>query len=149
MKRLNPGKLFVEYRGEVSPQWPIIPRLYTLTHSDETGELFLTIGDLFAKDKITSNRDEVLAEWIPYGTDDVALTLYVFLDTPEGYEASINRNAIFVRELPLALEAIRYGDRKFFESFPQLDSSPVLIQFTSMYPELNRVEYWGKPADYR
>ena len=44
MKKLDPDKLLVEYKPGVTPISPIIPRRYTLTHSDETGELFLTIG---------------------------------------------------------------------------------------------------------
>ena len=35
-----------------------------LTHSDITGELFLTIAAKYDYDKITDMRDEVLAEWI-------------------------------------------------------------------------------------
>jgi hypothetical protein len=43
-------------------------RCYTLTHSDTTGELFLTIGPDFDRAQISGlytrlMRDEVLAEW--------------------------------------------------------------------------------------
>jgi len=43
MSEFNPEKLTVEYRDIVTATKPIIPRRYTLTHSDDTGELFLTI----------------------------------------------------------------------------------------------------------
>ncbi|MDF2790251.1 MAG: hypothetical protein K0S80_3350 [Neobacillus sp.] len=39
-----PEKISVEYRDGVTIAEPVIPRYYTLTHSDVTGELFLTIG---------------------------------------------------------------------------------------------------------
>jgi hypothetical protein len=60
MSKLNPEKLSVEFRQGVTPTEPIIPRRYTLTHSDITAELFLTIGSYYAYDKITAMRDEVL-----------------------------------------------------------------------------------------
>ena len=62
MKKLNPEKLHVEFRQGVTPTEPIMPRRYTLTHSDVTAELFLTVGPEYAYDKITQMRDEVLAE---------------------------------------------------------------------------------------
>ena len=64
MSKLNPGKLSVDFREGVTTTEPIIPRRYTLTHSDITAELFLTIGLKYAYDKISAMRDEVLGEWI-------------------------------------------------------------------------------------
>lgn len=43
MERLNPEKLTTTFSG-VTPKNSIIPRKYTLTHSDLTAELFLTVG---------------------------------------------------------------------------------------------------------
>jgi hypothetical protein len=149
LEKLKPEKLSVEYRSGVSPKNPIIPRLYTLTHSDETGQLFLTIGDKYALDKITPKRDEVLAEWIPYQADYVALYANVHVDGKGGPEEAALRNTIFVRELPLAIEAIRYGDNSLFIAHPELDSYPLFIQFNSVYPQFNRVEYWGVLGQYK
>lgn len=65
MSDFNPDKLSVEFRKGVTTTEPIIPRCYTLTHSDITAELFLTIGLTYAYDKIDNNmRDEVLGQWI-------------------------------------------------------------------------------------
>ena len=61
MIRLNPDKLHVEYMG-VTPTEPIIPRRYTLTHSDMTADLYLTLGLDFAYHKLTPMRDEVMGE---------------------------------------------------------------------------------------
>lgn len=60
MNRLDPNKLSVEHRDNITPTSPIKPKKYTLTHSDMTGELFLTIAKNYAVDKITMLRDEVL-----------------------------------------------------------------------------------------
>lgn len=148
MKKLNPEKLTVEYRQGVTPTSPFIPRRYTLTHSDVTAELFLTIGLFFAYDKIGPMRDEVLSEWrinynnVPY------LFVYLNVDGSGSGNPAI-RNLIFRRELPLALEAIRYGDRLFFESYPSLDYAPIYVCFDSAQPNLKRFEFWGNPADYK
>ena len=148
MKRLNPDKLNVEFRPGVTMTEPLAGRRYTLTHSDITAELFLTIGPQFAYDKVNSMRDEVLAVWRSNGGKPF-LYVYVYVDGQFGSAVSAVRNAIFRRELPLALEAIRYGDRAFFIAHPGLDNAPIWIYFDSTNPEYNRFEYWGTPNDYR
>ena len=62
MNNFKPEKLFVTYTGGVTATEPVIPRSYTLTHSDSTGELFLTIGIYYAWENINPKRDEVLGE---------------------------------------------------------------------------------------
>jgi hypothetical protein len=67
MQRLNPEKLHVNYLAGAGPEQLTLPRLYTLTHSDRTGDLILSIGSEY-NIKETSKlytrlmRDEVLAE---------------------------------------------------------------------------------------
>jgi hypothetical protein len=55
---------------------------------------------------------------------------------------------IFQRELPLVLEAIRYGDKRLFESRPELDRAPVWVHFHAVQERYNLVEQWGVPADW-
>ncbi|HEX2953714.1 MAG TPA: staygreen family protein [Bacillota bacterium] len=146
--RLNLEKLFVEFRTGVTPTIPITNRHYTLTHSDTTAELFLTVALEYAWDKISPTRDEVLAEW---RTDDQSDYLYgtVYVDGGEfSPEVTAVRNRIFRQELPLALEAIRYGDREFFRTHPELDQAPIWIFFDSTDPQYKKVEYWGEVGDY-
>jgi len=118
-----------------------------LTHSDITGNLFLAIGLEYAYDKISSMRDEVLAEWQTYETNPFLYT-YVYVGQFDPLITSI-RDTIFRRELPLALEAIRYGDSKFFIEYPQLDNAPIWVYFDSSNPDYNKFEYWGTPNDYK
>ena len=59
------------------------------------------------------------------------------------------RDTIFRRELPLALEAIRYGDSEFFMEYSQLDNAPIWIYFDSANPDYEKFEYWGTPKDYK
>ena len=148
MKRLNPEKLHVKFRPCVTSREPIIPRRYTLTHSDVTAELFLTIGPTYAYDEIGPMRDEVLAEW-RLVNGQYMLYVYVYVGGEFGRENAARRCGIFTRELPLALEAIRYGDRKFFRTHKELDNAPIWIYFHSIYPYYNRMEYWKTPRDYK
>lgn len=68
MGRLNPRKLHVRFAAGGTPQGPLTPRRYTLTHSDSTGDLFLTIAPEVDRKQIAGwytrlMRDEVLAQW--------------------------------------------------------------------------------------
>src|SRR5512137_77192 len=68
MTQLNPNLLHVQFINSTTKTEPLVPRVYTLTHSDITGELFLTIGREINFPQIEGiytrlMRDEVLAEW--------------------------------------------------------------------------------------
>lgn len=152
MTRLIPNKLHVTLTEATTPQGPITPRRYTLTHSDRTGDLFLTIGTDYDYEQISGwytrlMRDEVLAEW---QDDEEGPALHVYCHVSGGFVLgpSAIRFAIFQRELPLALEAIRYGDRELFESASHLDGAPVLIHFQAREKRYNLVERWGMVADF-
>lgn len=146
MSRLNPDKLSVEYREGVTSTNPIVPRHYTLTHSDITAELFLIIGLRYAYDKITIMRDEVLGEWVNK-EEDYFYCVHLYVDGFSPLNTTI-RNEVFIRELPLALEAIRYGDNEFFKAYPELDYTPIIVHFMSMNQDINRIENWGTFSDY-
>jgi hypothetical protein len=147
MSRLNPEKLSVEFRDGVTTTEPVMFRHYTLTHSDITAELFLTIGLSYAYDKTNAMRDEVLGEWIK-DKEDYLFYVYLYVDGKFGPMVSAIRNYVFRRELPLALEAIRYGDMEFFNAHPELDNSPIIVNFISSNPEFNKTENWGTFSDY-
>ena len=144
MSTFNSERLSVEYRNGVTATGPIIPRNYTLTHSDFTGELFLTIGTQFAWDKVNPDmRDEVLGEWKTSG-NCLYYNVYVYLDKGEhDLPAATRRNEVFRRELPLALTAIRYGDQSLFDLYPNLDNAFVIVNFMSSHPQLATQESWG------
>lgn len=147
MRRLNPEKLSVEFRKRVTTTEPIIPRRYTLTHSDITAEFFLIIGLTYAYDKTTAMRDEVVGEWIKIG-DQYFFYLYLYVDGQFNPGVTAIRNHISRRELPLALEAIRYGDKKFFNAHSELNDAPIIVHFMSIKPQFNRIENWGTFSHY-
>ena len=148
MFEFKPEKLFVDFKKGVTEKSPVIPRTYTMTHSDETADLFVTVGEVYDYSKITSFRDEVLAEWV--NEDDIyKLKVYVQVDGDEGIEATARRDEIFRRELGLALTAIRYGDDRFFCENNDLDNAPIIVYFNSRLDNYNKKEEWGTFKDYK
>ena len=153
MKRLDPVKLHVVDLTAANSGIGNLPRRYTLTHSDITGELYLTIGPDYDKKQISKlytrlMRDEVLAELVK---DEGSPELRVYCHVSGGLVVGTAkwRNGIFHTELPLVLEAIRYGDRNFYETDPDSDQAPVKVCFHSHKRTYSRVENWGIVADYR
>jgi len=124
-----------------------------LTHSDLTGDLFLTIGSDFDLEKLSGwkaklMRDEVLAEWL---VNEDVFSLHVFCHVSGGFvfgKAEWRYNT-FKKELPLVLEAIRYGDRELFEANPELDKSKIVVNFQSSQKRFQRTEVWGELSNYR
>ncbi|MDP4108146.1 MAG: staygreen family protein [Bacillota bacterium] len=60
MNNFNPEKLSVKCMDGITITEPIIPRRYTHTHSDLTGDLFLTIGIHKSKNL----RDSYYGVWV-------------------------------------------------------------------------------------
>jgi hypothetical protein len=152
MTRLNADKLHVTFAEPTAPGDPITPRRYTLTHSDQTGDLFLTIGADYDRQQISGwytrlMRDEVLAEW---REDDTGAALHVHCHVSGGLVLGPAgwRFSIFKQELPLVLEAFRYGDKMLFESRPELDRAPIWVHFHAAQERYNLVEQWGVLADW-
>jgi len=153
MKRLNPEKLHTEFLPGTTPESPVTPRRYTLTHSDRTGELFLCVGLDYNQHQISGwytrlMRDEVLAEWTQ---DEKDYSLHVYLHVSGGlvFGRARWREAIFRSELPLVLEAIRYGDRNLFTAYPKLEHASISVHFQSSDPNHHKIEQWGVLYHYR
>ena len=92
-------------------------------------------------------RDEVLAEW---KHEDGRASLHVHCHVSGGLVfGSVGfRDAIFQQELPLVLEAFRFGDRRLLGLHPELDQAHIWIHFHSDRRKRNRVEDWGRCAEY-
>lgn len=153
MSRLRPDKLQVRFAGDAGPEGPQLPRRYTLTHSDATGDLFLTIGPEYDRQQIGGwytrlMRDEVLAEW-QQGAEGPALHVHCHVSGGLVLGPARWRLAIFRQELPLVLEAFRFGDRALFEFQPVLDRAPIWVHFHAAQPRYNQTEQWGVAGDYR
>ncbi|MFL0580966.1 staygreen family protein [Solibacillus silvestris] len=149
MNKFNPERLSVEYRDGVTATEPVISRHHTLTHSDDTGELFLTIGTQFAWDKVNNDmRDEVIGEWKTNG-HCIYYNAYVMVNKEgQDFNTAMRRYEVFRRELPLALTAIRYGDRFLFNVYPALDNGLIIVNFISTYSQLYKQEIFGTYSSF-
>jgi hypothetical protein len=150
MEHLNPEKLHVNFIGGAHPDGPITPRKYTLTHSDMTGDLFLTISQTYNFSQISGlytriMRDEVLATW------DELKVLHVHCHVSGGlvFGSSNMRYMIFQASMPLVLESFWYGDRIFLSTIPELSLSKVIVHFHSRKKKYKRNESWGVLEDYK
>ena len=148
MTRLRLDKLHVDIR---TSETQILPRRYTLTHSDKTGDLYLTVAEDYDKDQISGwytriMRDEVLAEWQILEGE---FSLHVFCHISGGivFGDANTREAIFRREMPLVLEAIRNGDLKFFQKNQELDNANIILHFQKSGKDY-KIERFGIISDF-
>jgi len=151
MSDLDPRKLHVTFKATKSSVSLILPRRYTLTHSDWTGELFLTIADDYDYAQISGwytklMRDEVLAEW----QDRSQPTFHVYCHVRGGVilGSARWRYSILKRHMPMVLQAIRHGDHQLFLQNPALDLATISVHFRAKQAHLNKIENWGTFADY-
>ena len=149
MSRLKPEKLKVIFKGNVTETNPITPRRYTLTHSDTTGDLTLTISSEYDRGQISGwytrlMRDEVLAEWIKL---DALYSLDVYCHVSGGliFGGSSMRESIFLNEMPLVLEALRFGDRLLIDRYAELDEAVIRIHLQTS-GRVYRVVDMGSPS---
>lgn len=146
MTYLKRDLLHVDIASTISASDPVVPRAYTLTHSDSTGELFLTIDRVHNYPQISGwytrlMRDEVLAEWQFLNEPSFHVHCHVsggFVLGSAGW-----RDSIFRKHMPLVLQAFRYGDRSLFDAHPELDNAQIFVHFHSSKAKYNRTEEWG------
>ncbi|WP_249366587.1 staygreen family protein [Neobacillus rhizophilus] len=145
----SPSKLHVSCLS-CSTSMQVHGRKYTLTHSDTTGDLFLSIGYHYDLTGINvSKRDEVLAEWITTKKGVPILSGNVYVSGGEFDEQMAQRRfIIFQRELNLALSAMIYGDHRLFRQYPELLDANIFIQFNSIFPAFNQTMYYRTPRYY-
>ena len=93
-------------------------------------------------------RDEVLAELYNNG-DNFSLEIHCHVSGGFVLGTAKWRYNIFKSELPLAIEALRYGDRALYEQNPALDKAGVIIHFHSTNINFDKVEDWNTVDNYR
>ena len=152
MSDFYPARLTVKYCDLSDTDSSVERRKYTLTHSDASGQLFLTIGKAFDRDKLCGwqtrfMRDEVLAEWKGNEGQPV-LVVHCHVSGGVVFGWASMRYRIFCQELPLALKAILYGDRTLFQSRPGLKNCRIKVHFHAARRRYNLVEDWGSCGRY-
>jgi hypothetical protein len=151
MTTLSPDKLHVKFKGITKEQPLSLPRKYTLTHSDSTGDLFLTIADEYDYEKISGfytrlMRDEVLAEW-EEKKGEFELHLYLHVSGGICFGWAGLRDKIFRYHLPLVLEAIKFSEKDLFQNSPEIEKSKIIVHFQSKKEKYNKIENIGSFKD--
>lgn len=152
MSVLGLEKLHVKFMVGVDSKGPVDGRCYTLTHSDFSGDLFLSVGLEFDIEAISGfytrlMRDEVLAEWLK---KEGKYSLHVYCHVSGGIIIGTTgwRDSIFRQELPLVLRCICNGDKELFDSQPTLKDAAIFVHFKSSNKKFDKVENWGTPKDH-
>ncbi|WP_273128005.1 staygreen family protein [Metabacillus sp. HB246100] len=150
MSSFDPNKLTVTIIPPASSSFPVKGRKYTLTHSDETGDLFLDIGYVYNELKINSKmRDEVIAQWSLTSDSRWFLAGKAYVDGGEySKEQARVRHTIFLREMDTALKGIVNGDLPFYLHYPFLLDAPIYLYFESQFPEFRKVYSFNTPRMY-
>jgi hypothetical protein len=92
-------------------------------------------------------RDEVLAE-LKKKQDRFFLHVYCHVCGGFVFGNASFRELIFRREMPLVLQAIRYGDRELFGRDPTLDQAEVLVHFQRPKAEDRKTQQLGHLSNY-
>jgi len=129
-----------------------MPRKYTLTHSDLTGHLFLTIGPEYDQRQISGiytrlMRDEILGEWME-GSEGHILAIRAHVSGGMVLGTARMRFSIFEREMPLALSAIAHGDLSFLKGHAELLGSRIEIHYISRDPRFDLVRDLGSVREF-
>ncbi|KAL1201650.1 Magnesium dechelatase SGR1 [Cardamine amara subsp. amara] len=144
------SKLKVLFLGVDEKKHPsMLPRTYTLTHSDITAKLTLAISHSINNSQLQGwankiYRDAVVAEWKKVKGK---MSLHVHCHISGGHLLldifAKFRYYIFSKELPVVLNAFMHGDGDLLNNYPELQEAQVLVYFHSNVDEFNKVECWG------
>ena len=141
------SRLHTSFGSDIERDVLTLPRRYTLTHSDLTGELFLTIARDYDREQVSGwytrfMRDEVLGEWL---REDGEYSLHLYCHVSGGivFGAAGMRYNIFRQHMPLVLQALREGDGVLYERQPELTGAQVLVHFSAWQKRYRKVEDWG------
>ncbi len=93
-------------------------------------------------------RDEILAE---SKAEKDLLFLHVYYHVCGGlvFGTASLRESIFRRELPLVLEAIRYGDQELFSNYLWMDQVEIFVHFNKPKSKDCKIESCGHLRDYK
>ena len=144
-------RLHVRFLEGADEEQPVAGRRYTLTHSDRTGELFLSIGSDYDEDALRSwqvrlERDEVLGEWT---RDDEGWVLELHMTAQGGvplFGTARMRCDIFRHYRPLVLRALSSGDAAFLRAHEELADARIVACF-HWRGERSQCEPWGRLSE--
>jgi hypothetical protein len=151
MPEFNPQKLHVHFDDKRNIKNLKFPRKYTLTHSDTTGDLFLSIGHDYDYKKFSSFysrllRDEVLGEL--QNVEQPRLDIHCHCSGGIVIGSAKWRYSIFRHHMTMVLKAICYGDRSFLIKNQDFQKAPIYVHFHTRKKTLDSLEKWGIISDF-
>lgn len=146
------SRLHVTFGVDIEKDALSLPRRYTLTHSDVTGELFLTVARQYNRQQVSGwytrlMRDEVFGEWL-HENGEFSLHLYCHVSGGIVFGTARMRYNIFQQHMPLVLQAIHEGDGALYEFQPELRQSQVSVHFSARQKCFCKSESWGNIGKY-
>lgn len=146
--RFDPDKLETNIIPPTTSTEPIEGRKYTLTHSDDTGMMFLDISNKYNYSAINEKlRDEVLGKWKIYDFNCYILIFYVYVGGDD-YSTASKRYSTFKYHLNSAIQAILFGDSALLSEHTYLLNMPIYVKFDSDIPVFDNYEFYGLVSDY-
>jgi len=145
--RLDPLLLPITYESSSIITDFDLPRKYTSTHNDDTGEIYISIGHEYNTTLLSSveariRESQVIGEWIKKN-DQYEIHLKVQVSTKINPNAVI-RNEYICKELGLVLEGIAFAETALLKLHSYLMNAKIYIHFRSLDPVYDRVEYWHR-----
>ncbi|MGV3466886.1 MAG: staygreen family protein [Heyndrickxia sp.] len=129
--------------------YPLEGRKYTISQSEYTGNLFLSISNQFSNLVVDSNLLEILqAEWITF-MGEYALKGKISINGSDNDRRLTQvRCMIFQKDLPELIRALVTADQQFFKNYPLLLDAPIIIHFDTTFPEFSGSFHLGSPRQY-
>lgn len=149
MPVLKPCKLYVNYGSGITPTCPILGRCYTVAICHKTHQVYLAIGRRYGAADMGYLNEILYAKWIRVNNKYI-LKCYCNL-YGHNKEAIVRSYESCICNIPLALEAIVYGDRLLFEAHPYLCNAPVYVHFNCPkgYAHLYQRETWKTVNEWK
>lgn len=148
LSNIDLGNLTVQKLEPITDSGPILFRRYTLTHSDDRSNLYLTISPEYLLSIVDPvSGYEVLGQWVWAIDDTYILTLFVFIGD-NSYPVSKIRYENFLDNLPRSVSSIVNGDKKFLESNQNLSNSYISMRFISPHDEFNKTIYYCRVNNF-
>ena len=146
------SRLHTTFAADIERDALSLPRCYTLTHSDRTGELYLTIAREYDREQVSGwytrwMCDEVLGKWMQEG-GEYALHLYCHVSGGILFGTAGMRYNIFQRHMPLVLQAFHEGDSALYVQSPELRDTTVSVHFSARQKRYRKTEMWGNIGEY-
>jgi len=124
-----------------------LPRKYTNTHNDETGEIYISVGHQYNQILLDSEearvvQSQVVGKWVKVDCE-YQIHFTVLVSTEQNPNAYI-RNFIFCEELGVVLEGFAFAETALLRLHPKLARAKIFVHFKSIDPAYDRVEYWHR-----